>query len=254
MNHPRARLNSLEAPAEQGRRFDFFRDTFTFRNNLVWEYTFDPQTGSATTRRNTDPDSNYSHRCFVVARSVRQFFYHARFEPEQPPCTVKEFRQRIRAVVSRSPRIPSEEPNRIPFPGFDCLRQFSSAHETLLKENCGGAWQSYFLRSHWRMIFPITRKHQEREAERLRKGIESGKIPILHVVRFPQLTINHALLAFGTRETAEGQEIAIYDPNLPEAPTILYFHRATRTFEMPANIYWGGGALNVYETYKGWFY
>ena len=254
MNHPRARSNSLETPGGRGRSFDFFRDTFAFRNELVWQYEFDAATGAMITKPNPREACAYSHRCFVVVRSARQFFYHARFDPARPPCDELEFRRRVRAVVSRSPRMPSADSERIVFPGFDCLRQFSSVHETLLKENCGGAWQSYFLRSHWRMIFPITRKHQEREAERLRKGIESGKIPILHVVRFPQLTINHALLAFGTRETAEGQEIAIYDPNLPEAPTTIHFDRANRSFEMPANSYWGGGMLNVYETYKGWFY
>ena len=184
MNHSRARLNS--PVIDSAGRFDFHRDTFAFRNNLVWEYTFDPRTGAASVRRNTDPDRDYSHRCFVVVRSVRQFFYHAAFLPEQPPCSSDEYRRRIRAVVGRSPRIPSAEDERIHFPGYDCLRAFSAAHEMLLKENCGGAWQSYFLRSHWRMIFPISRRHQEREAARLSAGLQAGRIPILHAVRFPR--------------------------------------------------------------------
>lgn len=68
----------LSAARDQ-RRFQFERDTFAFHNELVWEYRFDPATCRPTTCRN-EPPPTYAHRCFVMVRSARQFFYHARFD------------------------------------------------------------------------------------------------------------------------------------------------------------------------------
>jgi hypothetical protein len=65
------------------RRFDFECDTFTFANELIWEYRFDSATGKTTfTQRTPKPD--YAHRCFVLTAAARQFLYHARFEPDKP--------------------------------------------------------------------------------------------------------------------------------------------------------------------------
>jgi hypothetical protein len=70
---------SLRTP----RRFDFESDTFTFANELIWEYRFDSATGKTTfTQRTPKPD--YAHRCFVLTAAARQFLYHARFESDTP--------------------------------------------------------------------------------------------------------------------------------------------------------------------------
>lgn len=230
------------------RQFDFFRDTFAFRNELYWEYLLDERTGKTTTRKN-EPPPTYAHRCFVVVRSVRQFLFHARFHENAPACSDEEFARRIRAVVRRSDWR-AEEGERIEFPGFSCLRKFSEAKSDLLKANCGGMWQSYMTRRHWRMLWPFTRAGQVKEAGRLVREIQQGQWPILHVLRFPELSINHVLMAFGARETGEGIEYATYDPNLPEGASTLIFRRSERTFHLPRNIYWRGGPLNVYETYR----
>lgn len=234
------------------RKFEFFRDTFAFRNELVWQYSVDEQ-GRVTTKKN-DPPPTYAHRCFVVARSARQFLFHADFQPELPRVTEAEYRKRIRRVVGRSPREASVEDERIVFPGFAGLREFSQTHEAALKGECGPVWQSYFLRSHWRMVFPISRTHQARESKSLLEKIEKGGVPIAHIVRFPELTINHGIVLFGAREDAEGIDFDVYDPNIPEGPTALRYDARTRTFLLPRNIYWGGGRVDLYETYRGWFY
>src|SRR6266540_2883380 len=67
-----------------------------------------------------------------------------------------------RMSFSRNPRKASPREQRIVFPGYPSLRAFSEAQEALLKAELGGAWRCYFLRSHWRMVFPVWRAHQER--------------------------------------------------------------------------------------------
>ena len=55
-------------------RFIFGQDSFAYPNGLVWRYDFDPETGRTTHQRDESPASGYTHHCFVVARSARQFF------------------------------------------------------------------------------------------------------------------------------------------------------------------------------------
>ena len=241
------------APQSVRRPFDFDRDTFAFANELVWEYRFNAADGKVATFKN-DPPPAYAHRCFVMVRSARQFFYHARFDPGLPPPDEPSGRKLIRAVVSRSPREPSPEARKIVIPGYDSLRAFSRAREGLLKSECGAAWQSYVLRSHWRMVFPISRSHQERMAAQVEAALTARPAPILHVVRFPALTINHALLAFGRAAAGPELRFTVYDPNVPGQPAELTYDRARRTFFLPRNHYWAGGQVDVIEVYRGWFY
>lgn len=245
--------NAMKNAGSQSRSFEFDRDTFAFANELAWEYRLDLQTGKMTSVFN-QPVPEYIHRCFVLVRSARQFFYHARFDPAQPALESQQYRPLIREVVSRNPRHFSEESRRVVIPGYAGLRAFSQAQAAVLKANCGGAWQSYFLRSHWRMVLPVWRQHQENMARHLLKVFPLRVAPIAHIVRFPQLTINHGIVLFGFRETAETIQFQAYDPNIPAQPTELVYNRAQRTFFFPRNHYWAGGRVDVVEVYRGWFY
>src|SRR5690242_19863092 len=62
--------------------FVFQQDTLAYANQLVWEYYFD--TNGKWRSKPREPKPDYTHHCFVVARSARQFFEHARFDPTQP--------------------------------------------------------------------------------------------------------------------------------------------------------------------------
>jgi hypothetical protein len=233
--------------------FQFERDTFAFANELVWEYRLEPGASTMTTFRN-DPLPTYAHRCFVMVRSVRQFLYHARFDPALPVADAQTYRRRIREVVSRSPRRSSPEQDRIVIPGYGGLRSFSEGQEPLLKAECGGAWQSYFVRSHWRMVFPVLRWHQERTARRLTRALAAGRQPIVHVFRFPRVTINHGIVLYCLAETPSELRFSAYDPNVPDHPAELSYDRAERTFTLPRNHYWAGGRVEVVEVYRGWLY
>jgi hypothetical protein len=235
------------------RRFDFMRDSFAFINELVWAYDRDPATGKMTFGRR-EPKPDYAHRCFALARVARQFFYHARFAADQIVATDEIYRQQIRAVLSRNLRTPCKPEEQIVIPGFAGLREFSRTHEKLLKAGCGGAWRSYFLRSHWRMIAPFSRAHQTRTAGSLAAALKQNHLPIVHLVKFPALTINHAVILFDVTETGRGLEFESCDPNNSERPERLTFDRATRTFFLPANSYWPGGGLNVSHISRSWFF
>jgi hypothetical protein len=235
------------------RRFDFMRDSFAFANELVWAYERDPATRKMIFGRR-DPKPDYAHRCFALARVARQFFYHARFAANQAITTDEVYRQRVRAVMGRHLRIPCKSEDQIIIPGFAGLREFSRAHEKLLKDECGGAWRSYFLRSHWRMIFPFSRTHQARTAESLIAALGKNLLPIVHLVKFPALTINHCIVLFSMTETGNSLEFESYDPNNSERPEQLTFDRSSQTFFLSANACWPGGALNVSHIYRSRFF
>src|SRR5687768_8375310 len=76
------------------RTFDFFRDTFAFRNELVWQYLIDEKTGAVTTRKN-DPPPTYAHHCFVLVRAAKQFNLHARFDPTRPESSPADYAKKI---------------------------------------------------------------------------------------------------------------------------------------------------------------
>src|ERR1041384_2873427 len=194
------------APSTYARPFDFRRDTFAYANELVWAYDYDAEGKWISQRREPKPD--YAQHCFVLARSARQFFDNARFDPEQPLADEATYRRLIRQLLAASPRHPLPADKRVVIPGYASLRAFSQAHENLLKGECGGSWQCYVQRGNWRMIFPFSRRQQAQVAKQLAVRLKESGPAIVHVVRFPQLTINHAMLVFEAKETATGMQFA----------------------------------------------
>jgi hypothetical protein len=244
----------MTAPTDQPvRRFQFERDTFAFAHELVWKYHFDPGTGAMTTYK-ADPPPTYYHRCFVMVRATRQFFDHARFEPNLPPADAKTYRKLIREIVSRNPRRACANSERVVIPGYEGFRSLSRAHEALLKAECGAAWESYFLRSHWRMIFRVSGRFQEKMAEKLKRSLHKRGLTLVHLFRFPRITINHGIVLYGFTETEQVIEFEAYDPNIPEHPVKLVYEKNRRAFTFAPNIYWGGGVLSVMEIFCDWPY
>jgi hypothetical protein len=246
-------MTSVEIKTVTGpRRFDFERDRFGFANELMWEYRFDGPNGK-TTYEFRKPRPDYTHRCFVLARAVRQFFYHARFEPDQPQGDDASYRRRVREVLGRDPRIRCPRDRQVVIPGYEGLREFSAARERMFKSECGGAWRSYALRSHWRMVFPISRTHQARTAAQLFEAIQQCNVPVIHLVRFPRLNMNHGMVLFAAEDDGDAIRFQAYDPNDPEKPSMLSFEHAKKTFSLPRNLYWSGGFLNIIEIYRSWW-
>ena len=239
-------------PSTSARPFAFEQDTFAYANELVWDYHFDEHGKWVSKPR--EPRPNYTHHCFVVARSTKQFFLHARFDAQKPVADAQTYRRLIHQVVSSSPSGTPPGGERIVIPGYANLREFSRAQEELLKAECGGAWHSYFQHGHWRMIWPFTRYYQEKLAEQLRSDLEQNRAPVVHLVRFPSLTINHAILLFDFLTAENEIRFAAYDPNAPDKPVTLTYDRGSRTFSLPTNLYFPGGRVDVYEIYRNWCY
>jgi hypothetical protein len=134
------------------------------------------------------------------------------------------------------------------------LREFSGDHEALLKEEMGSALESYFQRGNWRMVFPFSERHQEKLALRLAAALQGGRPAIVHVVRFPSLTINHAILLFAVEMRGPDLLFSAYDPNDPAMPTLLRYDSSARRFLLPETSYFAGGRVDVYEVYRGIWY
>ena len=234
------------------RPFNFKTDTFSYPNDLIWEYHYDANGKWIHNRREPRPD--YTQHCFVVARSARQFFENARFDTNQPIATEAQYRRLIHRVVSIDPRHALPNSEKIVIPGYANLREFSTAKEKLLKSECGGGWQSYTQRGHWRMVFFFSRASQERTVIRLLADLKDNRPPVVHLTTFPSLSINHAILLFEAKEKENEILFSVYDPNNPDSPKVLTYNRASRTFTFAANDYWPGGKVNVYEVYRSWDY
>lgn len=239
-------------PFTAARPFQFEADTFHFANELVWDYYWNDE-GKWVHKRH-EPDPDYTHHCFVVARSARQFFQHARFDPTKPVADEATYRKLINRVVGIDPARVIPDKERIVIPGYANLREFSTAQERLLKDECGGAWRSYFQRGHWRILFPFSRRGQLKVANSFLQDLKRNEPPVAHLIQFPELTINHAVLVFYAVEREREIEFKVYDPNKPESPKTLLFDRHRRTFSFAGNDYWPGGDLNVYEIYRSPFF
>ena len=192
------------------------------------------------------PPPDYALHCFVMTRAAERFFFNAQFDATQPVGTPQAYRRLIRATVR------GNGPH--PIPGYANLREFSRAQEALLKAECGGAWRSYLQRGNWRMVFPLTRWRQAKTAAELAAELRENRLPIIHLARFPQQTINHAVLLYAVAESEKEIRYTAYDPNLPAAPVTLTYDRATRTFLWPRSHYFGGGRVDVYQIYRQWNY
>ncbi|MGE3311098.1 MAG: hypothetical protein AB7O66_14105 [Limisphaerales bacterium] len=245
---PRQRA-ALETPLS----FTFGSDTFAFPNQTYWSYRENPETG-VMEHETRVPRADYAHRCFVLVRAAKEFKLHAAFRPELPRASAESYRRKVRAVVRRSSRRAASEADRIEFPGYADLKAFSAEHRAILTEELGGSWQSYAQRGHWRILFPFSRRHQAGVAERLEEKLANGAIAAVHVIRFPDLTINHAVLAYAARSGTDSIRIMAYDPNNAEEPIELLFDRATGRFTMPRTPYFLGGEVDAYEVYcSAWY-
>jgi hypothetical protein len=243
---------AVTEPANQ-RPFSFPADVFAFDNELTWVYSTDPQTGRvrhAANKQRTD----YTLHCFVLARSARQFFQFARFEPGQAKASDAVYRERVRAVIGHDPSETAPLAERISIPGYADLHSFSADHAALLKEELGGAVQSYLQRGNWRMVLPFSRQGQAATAKTLAAEVDVNRPPVVHLSTFPSMTINHAVLLYGEAGTAEGLRFLVYDPNHSAAPTRLYYDRKSGDFRLPANNYFAGGMVKVYEVYRSLVY
>ena len=59
-----------------------------------------------------------------------------------------------------------------------------------------------------------------------------------------------AVLAWQFEQRGNEIEFLCYDPNMGAQTTVIHYDTVTRAFSLPANHYFPGGKLNVYEVYR----
>ena len=90
--------------------------------------------------------------------------------------------------------------------------------------------------------------------KKLKESLPKRGLTLVHLFRFPRITINHGIVLYGFNETNQAVEFEAYDPNIPEHPVKLIYDKVSNQFTFAANRYWGGGPLKVMEIYCDWPY
>lgn len=103
-------------------------------------------------------------------------------------------------------------------------------------------------------MLPFTRWHQEGQARQLVRALDLERAPVVHLARFPHITINHALVIFDYADAEDEIRFSAYDPNHSDGARILRFDRASRTFFFPRTDYFAGGRVDVYQIYHAFPY
>jgi len=232
--------------------FEFERDTLAFANELFWDYHFDDVTGEVH-RESHGREVSFGNRCNPMAKSIRQFRHGARFDASLPLLMEDEYRERVQLVLATDPRSTEPVAEPIVIPGYPGLRAFSRDHESLMKQALGGRRDSYLQRGNVRMIFPFLPGGQRETAADILASVRDGRPAIVRLVRFPNVDINHTIVVFDAEETPREIRFQTFDPNHPEAPTLLRFQRASAAFLFPRTTYFAGGEVGVYEIYEGIF-
>ena len=220
---------SAPIPATAGPpSFAFGPDTFAFRNEIR--------------ERHPGVDPIYANYCFVLAKGLRQFFQHARFDPEAPRLHHAEYVARVRAIAAREPREPAlSAAERIVIPGYPHLRAFSSAEEAAVKEGLGSPVASWFHWTNWRVTRPVSKGHQAEIADQVAHELAEGRLVQLLVTNWPIVELNHTVVAYGYVDRGDRIEFTIWDPNEIDTPGLVTFDRIAQHF-------W---ATNVYATRPG---
>ena len=238
----------------QAAEFNFRRDTFAFANATVFKY----YKGIAFLRAPSDksePANLYTRRCFVMARAAMQFQKFARFEARGAPLDDRTLAARIHAVTRRAPWREALPPDqRIVFPGYANLREMSKARDAIVKENIGLGWPTYIRFGNFRMFYQRGAKYQEQTHERLNATLARGDFFVAYLTTYPRLSINHAVLVYGRKNSGAGDvdRYFAYDPNHAESPRELLWSARERSFEYQKDVDFVGGPVRVYQCYGKW--
>ncbi len=178
--------------------FEFRRDTFAVPNEIR--------------ARHPEGADVYANYCFVLARALRQFFQFARFDPAAPRLDHDGYVERVRAVVARAPWEPAlPRQARVVIPGYASLREFSAAEEAAVKAGLGGRFWSLVHWTNWRVVLPVTGRHQREVARRVVAELDGGRLVQLLVTNWPVPELNHTVVAFGYRPGPEGLALSVWE-------------------------------------------
>jgi hypothetical protein len=236
---------SNAAPPES---FKFNRDTLSFANWTVFTY----ENGHIVSHKNKF-GHHYSRRCFVMTRTVAQFYKFARFEPSAAKLDDNELRKQIRAITRNSPwHDPLPPEKRIVIPGYRNLRELSMANTQLMQQNIGLGWVVYLRLGNARMFYLHDKRYQEKQHRLLEQALDHREFFIAYLSDFPILHINHSVLVYNhsaPRSTDGSDHYLVYDPNHPDAPRHLEWLPTMREFSYQKDNEFAGGFTRVFQVY-----
>ena len=216
--------------------FSFGPDVFAFRNEIRV--------------RHPDASGMYANYCFVLARGVRQFFQHGRFDPEAPRVSHAEYVARVRAIAARAPWAePLPVSERIVIPGYAHLRAFSASEEAAVKEGLGGPVGTWLHWTNWRVTLPVGMGHQARIADEIAAELGAGRLAQLLVTNWPIPELNHTVVAYRFEDRGDRVEFTVWDPNEPDMPGTVSFDRIAQRFWATSVYATRPGPIRVFRMY-----
>jgi len=228
--------------------FNFKRDTLSFANWTVFTY----ENGHIVSHKN-QYGHHYSRRCFVMTRTVEQFYKFARFEQKAARVDDRELTKRVRDVTRRPPwhdPLPAEK--RIVIPGYRSLRDLSQAKTGLMQQNIGVGWVVYLRVGNFRMFYEHSKKYQEKTHAELERSLARNEFFIGYLSDYPILHINHSVVVYkhDRARSADGNDYyLVYDPNHPDRPRHLNWIAAKREFSFEKDREFPGGFTRVFQVY-----
>jgi len=223
-------------------------DTFAFKNETVWNYvggTVQPETDETRKRQ-------YTQRCFVLSRSIVQFWKFARFEPNAAPLPPDQLAHRIRQVCERSVWLPAFSPkDRIVIPGYSNLHEASARMAYVFQANIGLGWPFYFRVGNGVIAMWVTRALEDRLNGEIFHDLQMNYPTILWVYRFPSLKMNHVVVVYSGTHDTSGYHYHVYDPNYRDRFSHLDYDPKTRTFSFDKVYFFKGGPVTVRSIYRG---
>ena len=225
-------------------------DTFAFKNETVWNYVG----GSPEKETREKSNRQYTQRCFVMSRSVVQFWKFARFDPTLKPLSEKALGERIREVTKRpvwKPILAAKD--RVVIPGYPDLHAASAAMPNAFQENIGLGWPFYFRAGNMSITFWVSRAMEDRLNSEIYHDLQMNTPTALWVYRFPSLKMNHIVVVYQGRKDAAGYHYRVYDPNYRDRYSNFDYDPKTRTFSYQTVYFFKGGPVTVRSIYRGLF-
>ena len=230
------------------REFDPRRDAFAFANETFLSYEVD-KGGQLQIKTRATPE-RLTHRCFCFTRATMQFWNFGRFEPRQARLSQEEYRSRLRALF----RIPvwSRRTERIAFPGYKSVWDFSRANQQLIEQELGSWMMTYIRPGNWPMACPLVRFQQREIAEKLFADVSRGELRAMYLAKFPSM--NHAVVVYSAqRLPGGGIRFRVYDSNYAGSSARLDYVPASNLFDFERRFYWPGGELRAFPVYSSPF-
>lgn len=243
-------LASAKAGPSAG--FNFHRDTPAFANSTVFGY----EQGRIVSHSNPSEKGKphrYTRRCFVMTRTVEQFYKFSRFDPKSPALNDAELTKRVRAVTRMHPWLDPLPPEKqIVFPGYHNLREMSAARAILMQKNIGLGWVAYLRVGNFRMFYLHSKEYQQKTHDELEQTLARGEFFCAYLSDFPILHINHSVLVYthdGTCTRDGIDRYLVYDSNHPDGPRHLKWFSGKREFDFEKDQEFVGGFTRVFHIY-----